>query len=256
MKGCRLVEFSSLLTGDNYDKRFYGIYRGVLVDPKDPLDRGRIKLKVPQILGDAVTDWAWPATLGGYANKKLPYINLSSMTSQYQGGGSTSPGTASTPTAIKHEITEDSYGLYTDPTDPSKIYVSNTADYLVETSVQFGKSTSSSSQVDLWFRVNGTDIPRSNSRGTFQGNPNEILLTVPFIYNFNAGDYLQIMFSSSDDRVGAEAFSGLTAPTRPNIPSVITAVYALGNYQPLPGAGVWVMFEGGDPNFPLWLGEF
>ena len=256
MKGYRLVDYSSILAGDNYDKRFYGIYRGILIDSNDPLARGRIKVRVPQILGDAVTDWAWPAVNGGYSSAKLPYINISSMLNQYQGGGSTDPGVANTPTAIKHEITESSYAIYMDPLDSSKIHVTHTADYLIATSVQFGKATSNSSQVDMWFRVNGVDIPRSNSRGTFQGNPNEILLTVPFIYNLKAGSYIQIMFSSADDRVGARAFSGLTVPTRPDNPSVITAVYALGQYLPLPGAGVWIMFEGGDPNFPLWLGEF
>jgi len=30
----------------------------------------------------------------------------------------------------------------------------------------------------------------------------------------------------------------------------------IGSYAPKPGDGCWVMFEGGDPNFPLWLGAF
>ena len=42
------------------DKRFFGIYRGVVVDTNDPKEKGRIKLTVPQILGNAVTGWAWP----------------------------------------------------------------------------------------------------------------------------------------------------------------------------------------------------
>lgn len=25
---------------------------------------------------------------------------------------------------------------------------------------------------------------------------------------------------------------------------------------PTPGSGVWVMFEGGDPDFPVWMGVF
>lgn len=39
--------------------RFFGLYRGVVADNADPLNQGRLKLKVPQILADTVTEWAW-----------------------------------------------------------------------------------------------------------------------------------------------------------------------------------------------------
>ena len=42
------------------DKRFYGIYRGICIDRRDPLNKNRIKVKVPQVLGEEITDWAWP----------------------------------------------------------------------------------------------------------------------------------------------------------------------------------------------------
>lgn len=37
-----------------------GIYRGVVVANNDPSGKGRIKLRVPQLLGKTPTDWAWP----------------------------------------------------------------------------------------------------------------------------------------------------------------------------------------------------
>lgn len=37
-----------------------GIYRGVVVANNDPSGRGRLKLRVPQLLGKTATDWAWP----------------------------------------------------------------------------------------------------------------------------------------------------------------------------------------------------
>lgn len=40
--------------------RFYGVYRGVVKDTRDPLNLFRIKVQVPQVLSDAVTEWAWP----------------------------------------------------------------------------------------------------------------------------------------------------------------------------------------------------
>jgi hypothetical protein len=51
--------YSDIFTGDIQDKRFFGIYRGVVVDNNDPNNQNRIKLQVPQILGPASTGWAW-----------------------------------------------------------------------------------------------------------------------------------------------------------------------------------------------------
>lgn len=42
------------------DMRFYGIYLGICIDNQDPDELNKIKLKVPQVLGDAVSEWALP----------------------------------------------------------------------------------------------------------------------------------------------------------------------------------------------------
>ena len=50
--------------------RFYGKYRGFVVDNADPEQLGRLKVKVPSVLGnDVVTGWAVPCVpYGGDAN--------------------------------------------------------------------------------------------------------------------------------------------------------------------------------------------
>jgi uncharacterized protein involved in type VI secretion and phage assembly len=40
--------------------RFYGKYRGTVTDVNDPDSRGRIKARVPAVLGDQVTGWCVP----------------------------------------------------------------------------------------------------------------------------------------------------------------------------------------------------
>jgi uncharacterized protein involved in type VI secretion and phage assembly len=40
--------------------RHYGKYRGTVADNKDPKDLGRLKARVPEVLGDLVTGWALP----------------------------------------------------------------------------------------------------------------------------------------------------------------------------------------------------
>jgi Type VI secretion system/phage-baseplate injector OB domain len=50
------------------ERRFYGKYRGFVVDSKDPEHLGRLKLTVPSVLGqDVVTGWAMPCVPYGGA---------------------------------------------------------------------------------------------------------------------------------------------------------------------------------------------
>ena len=44
----------------NEDKRFYGIYLGICADVDDPDDANRIRLQVPQLFGEEITEWARP----------------------------------------------------------------------------------------------------------------------------------------------------------------------------------------------------
>ncbi len=55
---------TSTETGQSQDQRtamFYGKYRGLVTDNQDPLNRGRVKARVPEVLGDVDTGWALPA---------------------------------------------------------------------------------------------------------------------------------------------------------------------------------------------------
>lgn len=51
------------------DSRYFGKYRGIVVDDKDPEKRGRLKLSVPTVLGEATSTWALPCLpYGGAAD--------------------------------------------------------------------------------------------------------------------------------------------------------------------------------------------
>ncbi len=53
-------------------RKYYGKYRGFVVDNADPEKRARLKVKVPSVLGDAVTGWALPCLpFGGLADQGL-----------------------------------------------------------------------------------------------------------------------------------------------------------------------------------------
>lgn len=61
---------------DKVEHKYYGKYRGIVVDSKDPLNLGRLKLKVPSILGkDEVTGWALPCVpFGGAKDQGFFFI--------------------------------------------------------------------------------------------------------------------------------------------------------------------------------------
>ncbi|MBA3894067.1 MAG: phage tail protein [Gemmatimonadales bacterium] len=58
------------------ERRFYGKYRGFVVDNEDPEKLGRLKLTVPSVLGDeVVTGWAMPCVLyGGAADQGMLFV--------------------------------------------------------------------------------------------------------------------------------------------------------------------------------------
>jgi hypothetical protein len=39
---------------------YYGVYRGIVKDNKDPQNQRRLKVSVQQLTGGEITDWAWP----------------------------------------------------------------------------------------------------------------------------------------------------------------------------------------------------
>lgn len=61
---------------EKVERRFYGKYRGFVVENADPEKLGRLKLRVPSILGDnVVTGWAMPCVpYGGDANQGMLFI--------------------------------------------------------------------------------------------------------------------------------------------------------------------------------------
>jgi len=61
---------------EKVEHRFYGKYRGIVVDNQDPVKLGRLKLNVPSVLGsDVVTGWATPcAPYGGAADVGFLFI--------------------------------------------------------------------------------------------------------------------------------------------------------------------------------------
>ncbi len=61
---------------EKVEHKYYGKYRGEVVDNKDPEYLGRLQLRVPSVLGKkAVTGWAMPCLpFGGAADQGFFFI--------------------------------------------------------------------------------------------------------------------------------------------------------------------------------------
>ena len=84
---------------------YFGVYRGLVVDNKDPQGHRRVTIKVPQLTGDFVSDWAWPQE-NGFAKVQVPDIG-EGVWVMFEGGNSSYPiwtGTFGKPTKDKRKL--------------------------------------------------------------------------------------------------------------------------------------------------------
>lgn len=105
--------------------------------------------------------------------------------------------------------------------DGSKIQFQYSGIYDIQFSAQFSKTTGTDHDVDIWFVLNGTNIPHSNTRITLFGSNSKSAPAWNILVPLSAGDQLQIVWSSSFSSMEMLAQGPQTGPDRPEIPSVI-----------------------------------
>lgn len=185
------------------------------------------------------TDWATTTTLYderiGYDSIILlapssdsaeldtaPYGSFSNNTDQ------TAPSVGST-AVIVYDSTEEANGIYRDLTDTSRIYVRNDGIYNVQFSVQLVNKDNAAQYADIWFRLNGTDVPRSASRFDIPARKNDttwghVVGTVNTFIDMTAGQYVEIAGTTSSTLVGLEHYDADLVIPQPAIPAAIVTV--------------------------------
>ena len=116
----------------------------------------------------------------------------------------------------------------------SRITVADAGIWNLQFSLQFTNTTNASQDVDVWFRVNGTNITASNSRYGLAprkgaGDPFHIVMALNYFVSLNATDYIEIMWRTTDTGVSIEQYAAGTSPTRPAIPSAIATMSFVSN---------------------------
>lgn len=121
---------------------------------------------------------------------------------------------------------------------PSKITVAQGGMYNLQFSAQYKNTTNDVQDVDIWFRVNGTDVDNSNSRFSIparksSGSPSHLIAAMNFVLNLSENDYVEIMWRVSDSGVSLEQFAAVSSsgstPAIPATPSIIVTLAYMSN---------------------------
>lgn len=182
------------------DKRFYGIYSGVVIDVEDPDKDSRIRLQVPQVLGEEPTEWARGC---------LPVTSNSNH-----------------PDHKKHLASEVAALLQAHATHATHATHSTTI-----TSGAASAGTAHTHPVVISLAHDAHDAHTNNHTGK---TPDSTWYL----------DHEHEEAENTDNKWNDDQEQSL----------VNTMEHTPHRLVPKLGQKVWVMFEGGDPNFPVWMG--
>jgi hypothetical protein len=151
----------------------------------------------------------------------------------------TSPSVGSTSVVI-YDTTEEASGVYL--ASSSRLYVRNYGIYNVQFSIQLVNNDNEAQYADVWFRLNGTDVPRSASRFDIparksEGEPSHVIGTVNTFIEMQAGQYVEIAGTTSSTEIGLESYAADTDIPRPAIPAAIVTVQYI---APLSSGNVYI----------------
>ncbi len=134
-----------------------------------------------------------------------------------------------TPYALTFDTTDIANGI-SRGTPTSRIVVSESGLYRFAFSLQIETSNASAKKIWIWPRVNGADIPNSNSEVSIAGSGTTLVPAWSWTLSLNANDYFQIMYAVEDLAVSIVAKSAQTGSVgtatfaRPAVPSAILEV--------------------------------
>lgn len=134
-----------------------------------------------------------------------------------------------TPYAVPFNTTDFANG-FSRGTPTSRIVASASGLYNFQFSAQITSSSSNAQKIWIWPRVNGIDVPNSNSEITIAGNGAVAVPAWNWVISLDANDYFETMFAVDNTNVSIKAVAAQTGANgtasfaRPGVPSVILTV--------------------------------
>jgi hypothetical protein len=109
----------------------------------------------------------------------------------------------------------------------SEIHVDADGVYNFQLSVQIDKTAAALREAFLWIRKNNSDIQWSTHKYAVSGSPAETIGVWVFNIDMQAGDWIEMIFTSSDTSVQLSAEAATSV--HPGIPSAVMAVSFVSN---------------------------
>lgn len=111
---------------------------------------------------------------------------------------------------------------------PSLITFGYSGRYNIQFSLQFTNTDVQIHDVDVWFKQNDVDIPNSNSQFSIPnrhgGVDGRLIAALNLFVDVQAGDVVEIIWSTTNSSVFIETLAPQSAPIRPQTPSAIATV--------------------------------
>ena len=109
----------------------------------------------------------------------------------------------------------------------SHVIIDYTGVYNIQFSVQVDKTSGSTSNIYIWLRKNGTDVPESAGVVSIQGTAARTIAAWNYVISLDTNDYIQMMWST--DSTTVRLLHNTSVSPAPAIPSVILTLTQVNN---------------------------
>lgn len=131
-------------------------------------------------------------------------------------------------TAVPMYINTTDYANNVSVVNETRITVVKAGIYNLQWSGQFNNSDSTVHDASVWLRINGVDVVGSTGFisvvGTHGGIDGHAIIGWNYFLQLNAGQYVEIWWSTTDQKVTLECYGPSTGPTRPATASVVATL--------------------------------
>lgn len=154
-----------------------------------------------------------------------------------RGSANAAHSTGVTVTKIQSPVANTAVPMYMNATDFSnsvslvdttKLTAVSAGIYNLQWSGQFNNSDTSLHDISVWLRINGVDVVGStgfisvpNSHGGVDGH---LIVGWNYYVQLTAGQYVEIWWSTTNEKLTLECYGPSTGPTRPSTASVVATL--------------------------------
>ena len=154
-----------------------------------------------------------------------------------RGSTNTAHSTGVAVTKIQSPVANTAVPMYLNTTDFSntvtivdttKITAANAGVYNLQWSGQFNNSDTTEHDLSVWLRINGVDVVGSTGFvavvGSHGGTDGHSIVGWNYYIQLNAGQYVEIWWSTTNEKLTLECYGPSTGPTRPSTASVVATL--------------------------------